>query len=54
MLEEVLMSQGLDEAIEEMGNRTEEWANKWWWKPLKALIMGGPFIAIAIYYFWFL
>jgi hypothetical protein len=54
MLEEVLISPALDEVLEELGNKTEAWANKWWWMPLRALLLAAPFIAIGIYYFWFL
>lgn len=54
MLEEVLISPALDDALEDLGNRTEAWSQKWWWVPLRMLTLVAPFIAIAIYYFGFL
>ena len=28
--------------------------DRWWWKPLRYLTLVGPFIAVGVYYHWFL
>jgi|TARA_B100000767_G_scaffold275629_1_gene313845 hypothetical protein len=54
MLEEALLSPAVEELMESVGNKTESWTKRWWWQPLRILTLMGPFIAIGIYYFWFM
>jgi hypothetical protein len=39
--------------LEAVGNKTEAWSDRWWWKPLRYLTLVGPFIAVGVYYHWF-
>ena len=44
----------VEDTLEAVGNKTEEWTDRWWWKPLRALIYVLPFAAVGVYYYWFL
>ena len=44
----------VENALEAVGEKTEEWSDRWWWKPLRYLTLVGPFIAVGVYYHWFL
>jgi len=51
LLTETALVEGI---LEEVGNTTERWTNRWWWKPLRYFVLFSPFMGIGIYYFWFL
>ena len=44
----------VENVLEAVGEKTESWTDRWWWKPLRYLILVGPFIAVGVYYYWFL
>ena len=44
----------VENALEAVGEKTEAWTDRWWWKPLRYLTLVGPFIAVGVYYYWFL
>ncbi|MDP6188769.1 MAG: hypothetical protein QF699_05540, partial [Candidatus Poseidoniaceae archaeon] len=44
----------VEDALEAVGNKTEEWTDRWWWKPLRFLTYVLPFAAVGVYYYWFL
>jgi hypothetical protein len=51
LLTETALVEGV---LEEVGNQTERYTNRWWWKPLRYFVLISPFIGCGIYYFWFL
>lgn len=44
----------VEDALEAVGNKTEEWTDRWWWKPLRFLTYVLPFAGVGVYYYWFL
>ena len=44
----------VENALEAVGEKTEQWSDRWWWKPLRYLTLVGPFVAVGVYYNWFL
>ena len=44
----------VEDALEAVGNKTEQWTDRWWWKPLRFLTYVLPFAGVGVYYYWFL
>ena len=47
---EIITSEFGEKVMESIGDSTERWSDRWWFKALSWAIMIAPFIGIAIYY----
>jgi hypothetical protein len=54
MIELIANTELVEGVLEEIGNKTESWKDRWWWKPLSWFTLISPFLAVGVYYYWFL